>query len=136
MEVIVKHLGKVKFEAHARGNVLVSDQPPENGGTDSGMTPPELLLSSLGTCVGFYAAQYLAARSIPAEGLEVKVTAEKAAQPARIGSFRVEVSVPGLDQRHEEGVHRAVKACLIHNTLLHAPSVEMVVRSGQPAEAI
>ena len=134
MEVVIQHLGKVKFEAGARGHRVTCDQPPENGGSDSGMTPPELLLSALGTCAGFYAAQYLAARSLPTDGLEVRVTAEKAMQPARLGSFRIQVSVPGLDAKHEAGVQRAVKTCLIHNTLLHTPEIETVVRAGQLAE--
>jgi uncharacterized OsmC-like protein len=134
MEVVIQHLGNVKFEARARGHRVVCDQPADNGGFDSGMTPPELLLSALGTCAGFYAAQYLAARSLPAEGLEVRVVAEKAMQPARLGSFRIEVTVPGLDARHEAGVHRAVKACLIHNTLLNAPEIETMVLTRQRAE--
>ena len=97
---------------------MICDQPPENGGADQGMTPPEFLLVSLGTCAGFYAAQYLKTRNLPSAGLEVAVHAEKAQQPARLGQFRIEVVVPGLDPQHEAGVLRAVKACLIHNTLL------------------
>ncbi|HUI54403.1 MAG TPA: OsmC family protein [Bryobacteraceae bacterium] len=127
MEVKVQHLGNAKFEATARGHRVVSDQPPSNGGADEAMTPPELLLASLGTCAGFYAAQYLKTRSLATAGLEVKVTAEKATQPARLGTFRIEVTVPGLDPHQEAGVLRAVKACLIHNTLLNAPAIETVV---------
>jgi hypothetical protein len=41
--------------------------------------------------------------------------------------------VPELDPRHEEGILRAVKACLIHNTLLHAPAIETVVRTSAAA---
>jgi putative redox protein len=99
------------------------------------MTPPEFLLVSLGTCAGFYAAKYLETRSLAAEGLEVKVTAEKATQPARVGSFRIEVSVPGLDPAHEAGVLRAVKACLIHNTLLSAPAIQTVIRTRIEVQA-
>ncbi len=95
------------------------------------MSPPEFLLVSLGTCVGFYAAQYLRARSLPTEGLEVRVTAEKATQPARLDSFRIEVAVPELELRHQEGVLRAAKACLVHNTLLHPPQIETVLKRGQ-----
>jgi uncharacterized OsmC-like protein len=91
------------------------------------MSPPEFLLVSLGTCAGFYAAQYLRTRSIPADGLKVEVSSEKASAPARLASFRIEVFVPGLDERHREGVARAVKACLIHNTLLHAPAIETTI---------
>jgi len=59
MEVIVEHLGGVQFEIKARQHRIACDQPAENGGFDEGMTPPELLLASLGSCAGFYAAQYL-----------------------------------------------------------------------------
>jgi uncharacterized OsmC-like protein len=130
MEVSVQYLDGVKFEASARGHRVLCDQPAENGGSDGGMTPPEFLLVSLGTCAGFYAAQYLRTRGLPAEGLEIKVSAEKAKQPARLGSFRIEVLVPALDPRHEEGVLRAVKACLVHNTLINAPAIETVVHAG------
>jgi uncharacterized OsmC-like protein len=135
MEVIVKHLGNVKFEASTRGHSVICDQPPDNGGSDQGMTPPEFLLASLGTCAGFYAAQYLKARNLPADGLQVTVHADKLLQPARLGQFRIEVFVPGLDAHHEAGILRAVKACLIHNTLLHAPAIETVVHTTAEVHA-
>ena len=94
------------------------------------MTPPEFLLASLGTCAGFYAVQYLRTRGLPVEGIRVVITAEKAKQPVRVGSFRIEVTVPNLDPAHEAGVLRAVKACLVHNTLLNAPVIETVVRAA------
>lgn len=133
MEVLVKHLGNVKFSAAARGHHIVCDQPAENSGNDEGMTPPELLLASLGACAGFYAAQYLKTRSLSTEGLEVRVTAEKALHPARLGSFRITVRVPRLDPQHQEGVMRAVKLCLIHNTLLNTPAIETVLETAAPA---
>ena len=133
MEINIRHLGNVKFEASARGHRVICDQPLENSGADSGMTPPEFLLVSLGTCAGFYAAQYLKTRSLNTDGLEVKVTAEKAKQPARLGQFRIEVVVPGLDSQYEQGVLRAVKACLIHNTLLNTPAIETVISAPVPA---
>ena len=130
MEILIQHLGDVKFDATVRGHHVVCDQPPDNGGSDAGMTPPEYLLVSLGTCAGFYAAQYLKARNLSAEGLQVKVSAEKAAHPARVGSFRIEVIAPGVGAEHEAGLMRAVKACLIHNTLLNPPAIETVVRTA------
>jgi putative redox protein len=134
MEVLIQHCGDVKFEASARDHRVICDQPAGNGGSDSGMTPPEYLLVSLGTCAGFYAAQYLKVRSLAYQGLEVKVSAEKMTQPARLGQFRIEVMVAGLDAQHQPGVLRAVKACLIHNTLIHAPAIETVVST--PVESL
>jgi len=91
------------------------------------MSPPEFLLVSLGTCAGYYALQYLKTRSLPTEGLRVEVDATKAAGPARLDSFRIEVQVPELEERHREGVLRAVNSCLIHHTLQHPPKVEIAL---------
>jgi putative redox protein len=136
IETTVQYLDGVKFESTSRGHSVVCDQPVEGAGTDAGMAPPEFLLTSLGTCAAYYAVQYLRARSLPADGLTVRVEAHKAPGPARIASFRIEINVPGLtDERHREGVIRAAKACLIHNTLLHPPTIETVVTDGAVSAA-
>jgi len=129
MEVEILHLGDVKFEAVTRGHHVICDQPAANGGLDTGMTPPEFLLVSLGTCAGFYAAQYLKARSLPADGLRIRVSAEKTVQPARLGRFQIEVMAPEMSQQHQAGILRAVKSCLIHNTLLNAPAIDIVLNA-------
>ena len=130
MEVFARHLGDVKFAVETRGHTVICDQPLDNGGADSGMTPPEFLLVSLASCAGFYAAQYLKARGLTAE-LGVKVSAEKAAQPARLSAFHIVVSAPGLEERHQTGILRAVKSCLIHNTLLAAPEIDIAIDTGK-----
>ncbi len=131
MEVIVDHLGAVQFEITARKHKIVCDQPAENGGFDEGMTPPELLLASLASCAGFYAAQYLR-KHVPEvkQGTRVRVTAEKAKNPARLENFRIEVQVPiQLTEEHQRGIETAVHHCLIHNTLLNPPKIELDVKS-------
>lgn len=130
MEATIYHTDGVKFEADCRGHRLVCDQPRGNSGEDAGMSPPEFLLVSLGTCAGFYALQYLRTRSLPLDGLKVRVAAEKASQPARLGSFRIEVAVPELEPHHREGILRAIKACLVHNTLVQSPAIETVLTSA------
>ena len=64
MEVIIEHLGAVQFEIKSRQHTLISDQPAENKGYDEGMTPPELLLASLGSCAAYYAVDYLVRNKI------------------------------------------------------------------------
>jgi putative redox protein len=59
------------------------------------MTSPELLLASLGSCAGFYAAQYLRKNRLAAEGTRVRVTCEKVKDPvARMTNFVIEVDAP------------------------------------------
>jgi uncharacterized OsmC-like protein len=135
MQVSAQYLGGLKFEVAARGHRVICDQPVSNGGSDVGMTPPELLLASLASCAAHYAAQYLITRELPANDLKVRVSAEKVLQPARLASFEIEVTAPGLDERHQAGILRASKSCLIHTTLLSAPAIEVSVNSESLAPA-
>src|SRR6266700_473444 len=129
MEVLVEHLGAVQFEIKARQHKIACDQPPEHGGYDEGMTPPELLLASLGSCAGFYAAQYLKKYHLTTEGTIVRVSAEKAANPPRLNNFCIKVEIPtGIDAQHSAGIEEAVRHCLIHNTLLTPPSISLEIR--------
>ena len=124
MEVKISHLDHVKFRIQSRTHTILCDQPAENGGEDTGMTPPELLLASLGSCAAFYAAQYLKIHGLAESGVEVSVTAEKLKQPARLGNFKIRVASPvSLTEEQREGMMRAVHHCLVHNTLLSPPEI-------------
>jgi uncharacterized OsmC-like protein len=134
MEVQVEHLGDVQFQIRARSHVIDCDQPAENGGYDEGMTPPELLLASLGSCAAYYAAQYLRKQGLATEGTRVRVTAEKEKNPARLARFQIEIETPvELSAEHLDGIYEAVGHCLIHNTLLSAPEIRVEI--AQPALA-
>lgn len=136
MEVFVEHLGAMQFQIKAREHTIVCDQPVENGGFDEGMTPPELLLASLGSCAGFYAAQYMKKHGLAREGVVVRVTAEKAKDPARMDNFRLELQVPGeITEEQREEIEEAVDHCLIHNTLLHPARISIDVESSVLATA-
>ena len=132
LEALANHLGAVQFEAKARNHKIYCDQPLEDGGFDEGMTPPEFLLAALGTCAGFYAVQYMKANKLKAEGLSVRTTAEKATAPARLSEIHVAVEYPGaLETRDRQGMLQAVHKCLIHNTLLHSPKIEVDIQTAQ-----
>ena len=130
MEVTVEHLGDVQFEIRARKHTIVCDQPEEGGGADEGMTPPELLLASLGSCVAYYAAEYLRKHGLATEGAVVRVVADKVPNPARMDHFRIEVIPPRpIGEEDRAGVERAAHRCLIHNTLQHPPTVEITIQA-------
>ena len=131
MEVTVDYLGDVQFEAQARGHKIICDQPEDNGGADEGMTPPEFLLASLATCAGFYAVQYLKVRNLSSDGLKVRVTAEKAKNPARLDNFAILIESPhSYSEKDLEGIQRSAEKCLIKNTLLMPPVMSLKVVAG------
>lgn len=126
LEVKIEHLGAHQFEIRARNHTVISDQPVENGGHDEGMTPPELMLASIGSCAGFYAAEYLRKNDLATEGTRVRVSAEKVKGPARLENIGIAIDLPAqLSEPHQQGVAAAVRRCLIHNTLTHPPKMSV-----------
>ena len=115
---------------------IISDQAVNDGGFDEGMTPPELLLTSLGSCAGYYAAQYLRKNKLASEGTRVRVTCEKVKDPlARMTNFVIEVDAPvDLSEAQRKGVEEAVEHCLVHYTLLHTPKIALKVAGAVAAK--
>ena len=66
MEVSATYLSDSSFRVQARSHSLICDQPIDEGGSNEGMSPSELLLASLATSVASQAAQYLDTRGLPA----------------------------------------------------------------------
>jgi uncharacterized OsmC-like protein len=94
------------------------------------MTPPELLLASLGACAGYYAAEYLRKHKLATEGTKVRVSADNVKDPARMENFEIHVEVPAeMSEKNAAGLENAVHHCLIHNTLLHPPKIKLEISS-------
>lgn len=128
MEITVEQVAGACFSIESHGRRIICDQPLEKGGTGLGLSPPELLLASLGSCAAWCAHQYLQVRHLPVTGLIVQVAAEPAISPARLDHFRIAITLPHLaDEQHIEGLKSSVERCLIHYTLLHPPSIRLSV---------
>lgn len=117
LEITLQYTEGSRFVAGARHHRLVVDQPAEDGASDHGMTPAELLLTSLGGCVGQYVAQYLNLRGLPSDGLLVRVEAKPSARPLRIANFEVRVVVPGLTDRQLRALEKSFPAGLVQNAI-------------------
>ncbi len=129
MDITLQHTEGVRFVVEARHHRLVIDQPAEDGATDHGMTPSELLLASLGGCVGQLVAQYLQLRGLPAEGLLVRVQAQPASRPLRLRDFEVEVVVPGLDEQQLRALQKSLPGGLVQQAVTQENSLRIRVVS-------
>lgn len=125
---VVTSGGGLRFDAGIRSHVVHTDQPVASGGDDLAATPLELLAASLGACVALYAHQFCARRGIPDEGLRVEVEWEKAQAPYRVRRFDVKVILPDeVPEQYRPALERAVRTCPVHNTLAHAPEMNIDV---------
>jgi putative redox protein len=131
MQVQVNYEGGLQFQAIARNHVIWGDQPRDGGGSDKGMTPIEWFLAALGSCVGCDVVKYCQAREVDATGLSIQINAKKVSHPARLDEIEIHVTLPiALNEDHYEGLEDTVNACLLRNTLIHAPQITTQITAG------
>ena len=119
---------KVKLQAECRNHKVITDQPVEDGGSDAGLSPVELLVASLGTCIGYYVTVFCQRRKVSAEGLRVELDWEFAENPHRIGSIEARITLPiKLDEKDRAGLLRMAKGCTVHNTLEDKPETTFIL---------
>lgn len=98
-----------------------------------GVTPPDTLLASIGSCVGVYLRKYAADAKIPLKDFRISVEAELSKDPPPVSfkSISISVDLKGLelDARRQEALLQFVKNCPIHNTLKANPQVEIKIAS-------
>lgn len=88
----------------------------------------ELLLSSLGGCIGVYAKRYLARHNVPFKELKVRAAAEFGkGSPQRLTDIKVEVFTDADLGDKKDVFMRFIRNCPIHHTLLATDSVSIEV---------
>ncbi|MGA7887757.1 MAG: OsmC family protein [Acidobacteriaceae bacterium] len=132
MDVTLQHAGGARLVAEARQHRVILDQPAQDGATDRGMTPAELLLAALGGCVGQYVAQYLSLRGLSSKGLVVRVEAKPSPRPLRMKDYEVEVVVPGLTEPQLRALQKSFPAGLVQNAISLENSLRITAVSPPP----
>jgi putative redox protein len=118
---------------------LASDEPEKRGGTNTGPSPYELLLASLGACTAITLRMYANRKGWPLEGVVVqlrhsRVHAEDCADcETKAGKIdvidrRIELQGP-LDAAQREGLMKIADRCPVHRTL----SSEIKIRTQAAA---
>jgi len=126
--ITIKHEKDYRMTANVRNHKLTLDLPPDQGGTDTGPTPVELLAAALGSCMTMHVAMYCQAAKLPHEGLSVDLDFQLAKDPLRIGSVTVDITLPpGFPKERIEAAKRAAQQCIVKNTLKESTAVDVEV---------
>jgi putative redox protein len=127
----VSYLGGESYEVATRGHAVLTDQPASQGGDDAAMTPTELLVASLGSCVAFYAGRYLDRHGLKRDGLRVIADFTVATdRPARVNQVTLRIVLPGGIPAGREAALLAVAShCTVHNTMRRQPDITIELDS-------
>jgi putative redox protein len=124
--VTVEHLDGERYAIGVRGHMIVVDQPYADGGDDTGVTPTELLVAALASCVALYAGRFLDRHGISRRGLRVSASFTMAAdRPARVESMTLRITAPALPEERRATFLAVVSRCTVHNTLHRTPQIDV-----------
>jgi uncharacterized OsmC-like protein len=110
------------FEVKAGKNELVIEPLSDN------LSPGEVLLASLGSCIGFFTRRYLNNAKIPFQDFSLRLEADFSQDaPMRFKEIKVALDLKGvlLDARRKEALAKFIENCPIQNTLKGNPSINL-----------
>ncbi len=122
----IAYRGGVRFDVTSGKHTVVTDQPVEDGEGDAGMSPVELFVGSLASCVGYFVARYCVRHQIPCEGFTVDAEWSYAEQPHRVGAVEIKLNLPTeLTPDQRDKLLKVAHGCTVHQSLTVPPKVKI-----------
>lgn len=95
-----------------------------------GMTPPDVFLASLASCMGVYFRKYLENAKLDIPEFKISAEGEISNEPP-ISFQKIKVSVDireaHLDEKRKSAIIEFIKNCPIHNTLKNPPEITIEI---------
>ncbi len=136
MKVLVQHEGGTRFRATAGEHTVAVDALPQDGGTGTAMSAPQLFAAALGACILEFVVNSCRLHGIPFERLALEVEFEEESGPRRLCTLTATIDMqprPAEDvMRRLVGVAR--RATLV-NTLNRPPEVAIGFAREEEAHA-
>ncbi len=126
MKLHVAFHGGTRYDITSGKHRIVTDQPVGDGGQDAGMSPVELFVGSVASCVGYFVGRFCERHSISRDGLAVEAEWETAEGPHRVGAIRLAIRLPHrLTPELKDRLLKVAHGCTVHQSIVVAPKVEI-----------
>lgn len=119
--------GGTKVTANFGKFEVPTDQPIEDGGTDTAPEPYMLFLSSIVTCAGFYVQRFCQQRKLPTEGMSMTLEIERNPEMRRLEKVKMAIQLPeGFPEKYKKAVIRAAGMCSVKKAIADPPEFEVI----------
>lgn len=119
-----KYLTKV----YAGGHFIYADEPTELGGTDEGVTPPALLLASLGSCTAITLRMYADRKNMPLEKIRIHLSLTEPQGAVLITAISLKIEFEGdLSTDELNRLLQIADKCPVHKMLTNPIQIETVL---------
>jgi putative redox protein len=118
MKLTVAYHGGTRYDITSGAHRVVTDQSVADGGHDAGMSPVELFVGSLASCVGYFVGRYCDRHQIPSKGLNIEAEWAMAEQPHRVGQVNLAIHLPHrLTAEQSERLLKVAQGCTVHQSI-------------------
>ena len=96
----------------------------------NGVSPPDALLVSLGSCIGVYIRKYAEGAKLKLEGFNIRVKGDFSKErPFCFRRIDVSIDLEGfeIDERRKKSLLDFIKNCPVHNTLKANPVINIAL---------
>ena len=130
MTMSISFPGGVAVDATFNGNTVRTDQPRPLG-EDAAMSPFDLFLASIGTCMGFYALRFCQERGLSTEGLALTLDSVRDPERKLVTTLKIALQLPrDFPEKYIQPMRRAVDHCAVKRHLLEPPSFELTLSAA------
>ena len=121
---------KVSNEDGFKFNVRSGDYEFSIDAGGKGVTPPDALLASVGSCIGVYIRKYADGAKLAIKDFTISVEADLGKEPPyRFRRIDVAIDLKGaeLDDRRKKAMLEFIRNCPVHNTLKNNPEINIAL---------
>jgi putative redox protein len=128
MKLVVSHHGGTRYDIVSGRHRIVTDQPVEDGGQDAGVSPLELFVGSVASCVAYFVGRFCTRHKISQDGFSVEADWAMAENPHRVGriDLAIHLSHP-VEPDMKERLLKVAHGCTVHQSLIIAPTVDITL---------
>jgi len=126
MKLSVSHHGGTRYDIVSGSHRIVTDQPVEDGGQDAGVSPVELFVGSVASCVGYFVGRFCTRHGVSQDGLSVEADWSMAENPHRVGRIDLAIHLPDrIAPDMKERLLKVAHGCTVHHSLAIAPTIDI-----------
>jgi putative redox protein len=102
-----------------RSHRVISDLSIDDGGGDKGLSPSEMMVAAIGSCMALMVDQYCRKQGYLDGSVEVNSTYEMTDQPNRISAITIDLELPrDVPEEKKKIIKKLAIECPVHQTLL------------------
>lgn len=134
MKLTASYHGGTRYDITSGKHRVVTDQPAEDGGQDAGMSPVELFVGSVASCVAYFVGQFCARHNISRDGLSIEADWDMAENPHRVGRIDVIIHLPHrIAAELKDRLLKVAHGCTVHQSIASALTITITLNPHAPS---